>query len=201
MSLLEEGVVRLSWPFEASLLSRLQKKSHSYLASIKKKWMLGIELGTHTATYFDLEGSELKIESLQSILAAAPSLLAEHGVSSTWIDDYRLRVTPPYPIPYVPWHCDNFGKPCEQFKMIVYLSEVVADGGEFCYVPRSNCVSEDYLESYSGSEISRRMGYRRYPGEAGTILLFDTRGVHGVIKNTTKLPRIALIISFGICSE
>ncbi|WLG90770.1 phytanoyl-CoA dioxygenase family protein [Pseudomonas cucumis] len=201
MSLLDEGIVLLSWPFEARLLARLQKDAQLYLASIKKAWMIGIANGTHTATYFDLANSELKNESFHTVFAAIPSLFAENGITASWIDDFRLRVTSPYPIPYVPWHWDYFGKPSERFKIIMYLDDVLADGGEFCYVPKSHHIPESELGQRTGYEIAQRMGYRKYPGKAGTMLLFDTRGVHGVMKNITKKPRIVLIISLESYSE
>ena len=155
-------------------------------------WCAGIRNGSQAPNFYDVD------------LSLAPMLkeFAERIDASMLGTGYRqthrltaatLRLVAPSPVGYLNWHVDHTDGPGIFLKALIFLSDVEIGHGDFCYVPGSH---QDAMAGYEELTASRR-GYRRYPGQAGAAVIFDTAGIHAPAANFSSVARQTLHLSFA----
>lgn len=174
------------------ITGQLQAQAKRVLARHHAAWLRGIADGSESPLFRDIEGADLDMPSLPAALRNLAEI-----VEPNWeFDRIRMRLTIPYPFSYLQWHWDSMGRAGTACKAIVYLNDVLPGAGEFCFVPGSHLVPARTLMRHSGAHFAESIGYRRYPGAAGSAVFFDVRGVHTAMPNTSRRPRVVLIVSY-----
>ena len=194
-SLLKEGVVLIDNLFESVELNAVIEECTKALKSKILDWKRGINRGEMSSIFFDIEGDFLTSSTHTMLQSKIISIFNEMKYNKPKQKDIRMRLTTPYPLPYVQWHRDHLIRDTNDVRITIYLSDVYPDSGEFCYVRGSHLPEDDHLR-YSDPQLVAKKGYTAFPGEKGTTIIFNPYGVHSVRPNNTNNFRLALMFYF-----
>ena len=106
-----------------------------------------------------------------------------------------MKTVPCWPISYTGFHPDREDSGPMRVKLQIYVNDVPPRGGEFAYVPGSHRLKPETF--YRPGPNKNMPGHVTLPGKAGTAILFDNRGLHTAMDNTTAVPRKSIIMAYG----
>jgi len=193
----EEGFVVVEGALQGDDLLHLQTAFDRCAQEAKAEWLDEVAAGTRPGSHFDIP-KPLEKDDAFAALADHPSyidlLVAFLGEDHVF-QAAEVRTLPPSPVTYVGWHPDlpHDDKP-KHIKLQLYVEDVPADGGAFAFVPGSHKPDAGPYPVYDALE--EMPGHRVFAGAAGTAILFDNRGWHTSMVNTTRLPRKSIILSY-----
>lgn len=194
---LKKGFVQVRNVLDSEKCSQLRKEANVLIRSHKRDWLSSVAHSNSSALFMDFESqfyeSQIFFNSItdpvffgivEDIFDGAPA-----HVSSV------LRICPPNPVSYVPWHIDHSQPHPLDVRVMIYLDEVQEDGGPLCYLPGSHLKGQGIPDSLSGYS-SHIEGEAVLTGTQGTIILFNSIGWHRALpaKNNS---RAAIIHTFG----
>jgi len=185
-----EGVVRVDQAIETGLLELYRKQLPALLQRIDERWCRGIVNGDEAANFIDVDLAWCP--PLQAFARRVDATLLGQRYGRTHrLTETRLRLVAPSPLGYLNWHVDHEDGPGVFLKALVYLEDVALGEGDMAYIPGSH----HYARPGEEEILARRLGYRRFPGRAGSAVLFDTAGVHAPSANEGREVRKTLILS------
>jgi hypothetical protein len=187
------GAIRIEHLLPDAVLRAYAAERAGLIDNIEQLWCEGVLNGIEAPTFFDrtdLAGIKALNDNLTQL---EHDVLGPHLRGSHHLHELRLRFVAPYPLGYLNWHVDHNDGPGLLYKAIIHLTDVPLTGGEFCYVPGS------HHQAFSGDEewFARRYGFRRFPGRAGSCVLFDTAGIHATGNNLGAGCRETLILTLA----
>jgi hypothetical protein len=192
LALQTQGVVRIDHAIPTELLESYRKQLPALLERIEEKWCKGIVNGDEAANFIDVDLAWCP--PLQAFAKRIDARLFGRRYCSTHrLTDARLRLVAPSPLGYLNWHVDHEDGPGLFLKALIYLEDVALGEGDMAYIPGS------HREARVGDEesLAKRLGYWRFPGRAGSAVLFDTAGIHAPSANGGPEARKTLILSFA----
>lgn len=193
----EEGYLVIEEAIAGEQLARLQKAFSYWAAECKSDWIEQIERGKESPTWYDipdvLEKDNVFIDVVDhpSYYPLVKSLLGGEAILSF---TPQLRTVPCWPVSYTGWHPDGEATDVRRVKMQLYVDDVPPESGEFAYLPGSHLKKTNTGYRTGRNEILE--GHITFPGTAGTAILFDNRGLHTAMDNTTSDPRRSIIMGF-----
>ena len=198
----EEGYVVVEEAYSGEDLKRLQTAFDHHAQLAKEDWLEGVASGERPGAFFDIPEPLQKDEAFVN-LADHPGyfdvLIAILG-SDLLFRGIQVRTLPVSPISYVGWHPDKPHTMAQYSKVQIYVNDVPADGGAFAYVPGSH--KKEAGPCPSVNQLDEMPGHKVFPGKAGTAVIFNTRGWHTSMLNTTQSPRKSIIVGHSVwCNE
>ncbi len=192
----EQGYLVFEDAIQGDLLDRLQKAFDHWADSCKKDWLDGVARGELAATYFDIPNVLEKDEIFIDILDQPryfECVKAFTGDDAIFIGE-QVRTAPLWPMSYTSWHSDVSLDHPLHIKVQVYVNDVERGCGEFAYVPGSHRPGAGPYPRVRNPEAMP--GHRRFPGRAGTAIMFNTYGWHVAMENHTGVPRKSIILTY-----
>lgn len=193
----EEGYVRIDGAIAGAQLQRLQSAFDRWADACRGEWVEGIERGEASPTWYDVTDPFARDDAFIDLMdhpgwypLAAEFCGGDPVVSGT----PQVRTVPCWPVSYTGWHPDRADDGVRRVKMQLYVNDVPAGGGEFAYVPGSHLA--DPGTWYRPGRNDAMPGHVSFPGGAGTAVLFDNRGMHTAMDNTTAEPRKSIIMGW-----
>jgi phytanoyl-CoA dioxygenase PhyH len=194
----EEGWLLAEGAVSGEPLRRLQRAFDGCAERFKPGWLAQLESGEAAGSYYDLpdpmawDGAFRDLADCPGFHGLARDLLGEDII----LVELQARMVPRWPVSYSAWHRDvPAGHPLH-IKVQLYVSDVAPGGGELGYVPRSHL----WEEEAEGYPVVRRLesmpGHRRFPGPAGTAILFNGRGLHTAMDNRRGPHRKSVILIY-----
>ncbi len=193
----ENGVMVLPNAISGSDLKCLQTAFDRCATAAKPTWLEDLAAGTQPAAYFDIP-NPLAQDDIFINLVTHPAFF---GFLSTFFNsDFRLiftqfRTVPSSPFSYVGWHYDvDRNTTPLHLKVQLYLHDVGPEDGPFAYIPGSH---KNNAGPYPPVRHLKNMpGHTIYPGSAGTVLLFNSYGMHSAMINRTGQARKSIILIY-----
>lgn len=131
---------------------------------------------THSAI-LSVVAKDFKLRRLASYYWGKPVKLAQSA-------GFRLEPTEPKEYRSFQWHHDNKGK---QIKVFILLSDVPPEGQAMKYIPGTHRLKHKpscYEETrFKWDEIKHHGDPVVCSGKAGTVIIFDTNGLHSGTRN------------------
>lgn len=191
-NLRKDGVVQIPSMLPLAVMRKFENCRAQLLANAEAQWCAGILNGTQAPNFYDLDLSfapMLKdyVDSIDASILGTGYRQTHRLIAAT------LRLVSPFPLGYLNWHVDHTDGPGIFIKVLIFLSDVEIGHGDFCYVPGSHLNRDPGVEEFT----ARSNGYSRYPGRAGTAVMFDTAGVHAPSENLGPVARQTLLLSFA----
>ena len=192
----EDGYLVFEDAIRGEMLDRLQKAFDHWAAACKEDWLVGVARGELAATYYDIPNTLDKDDVFIDILDRPRYF---EYVKAFTDDDMifigeQVRTAPLWPMGYTGWHPDVRPDHPLHIKVQVYVNDVERGGGEFAYVPGSHRPGAGPYPRVKSLEAMP--GHRRFPGKAGTAVMFNTYGWHVAMKNRTETPRKSIILTY-----
>ena len=177
-------------------LKRLQDAFDRWAEACKPAWLDRVEAGEAAASFYDIPDPFAKDEIFVDMIDY-PSY---YGSLMAFTDDDlillgpQVRTVPPGPVCYSGWHPDVPHSNPLHIKVQVYVNDVEPEAGEFAFVPGSH---KPDAGPYSKTQRLEAMpGHKRFPGKAGTAIMFNSYGWHTAMNNHTDTPRKSLILIY-----
>ncbi|MDE2848668.1 MAG: phytanoyl-CoA dioxygenase family protein [Gemmatimonadota bacterium] len=192
----EDGYLVFEDAIRGEMLDRLQKAFDHWAAACKEDWLVGVARGELAATYYDIPNTLDKDDVFIDILDRPRYF---EYVKAFTDDDMifigeQVRTAPLWPMGYTGWHPDVRPDHPLHIKVQVYVNDVERGGGEFAYVPGSHRPGAGPYPRVKSLEAMP--GHRRFPGRAGTAVMFNTYGWHVAMENHTGIPRKSIILTY-----
>ena len=192
----EEGYLVFENAIQGEELARLQSAFDHWAAVCKEDWLLSIERGEASATFYDIP-NVLKKDEVFIDLVDHPGFYG-HLMAFTDNDlifvGPQARTVPPWVISYTDWHPDVAPDHPLHIKVQIYINDVESNSGEFAYVPGSH---KPGAGPYSRVHNPAAMpGHKRFTGKAGTAIMFNSYGWHVAMDNHTSVPRKSIILIY-----
>ena len=192
----DEGYLVFENAIEGDELRRLQGAFDYWAEQCKPAWLDRIEAGEAAATFYDIPDPFAKDEIFVDIIDH-PSY---YGCLMAFTDDDlillgpQVRTVPPCPVGYSGWHPDVGHYNPLHIKVQIYVNDVEPGCGEFAFVPASH---KPDAGPYSRTKYQEQMpGHKRFPGKAGTAIMFNSYGWHTAMDNHTDTPRKSIILIY-----
>lgn len=192
----EKGYLVFEDAIQGNELKRLQDTFDYWSERCKPAWLDRVEAGEAAASFYDIPDPFGKDEIFVDLIDH-PSY---YGSLMTFTDDDlillgpQVRTVPPGPVCYTGWHPDVPQSNPLHIKVQVYVNDVEPESGEFAYVPGSH---KPGAGPYSRAQRLEAMpGHKRFPGRAGTAIMFNSYGWHTAMDNYTETSRKSLILIY-----
>ncbi len=192
----EQGYLVFENAIQGGMLDRLQKAFDHWAAACKEDWLDQVARGELAATYYDIPNVLEKDEIFIDILDQPryfDFVKAFTGDDMIFIGE-QVRTAPLWPIGYTGWHPDVPPDHPLHIKVQVYVNDVEPGAGEFGYVPGSHRPGAGPYPRVRNLEAMP--GHKRFPGKAGTAIMFNTYGWHVAMENNTGIPRKSIILTY-----
>ncbi|MBM3265422.1 MAG: phytanoyl-CoA dioxygenase family protein [candidate division Zixibacteria bacterium] len=197
----EQGYLVFEEALSGDFLKRLQAAFDRCAEAGKEDFLQGIVRGETTATFYDIPGA-LEKDDVFIDLVDHP---AYYGHLQAFTDGKvillgpQVRMVPPWVLSYVGWHPDVGPTNPLHIKVQIYVNDVAPGAGEFAYVPGSHRPGAGPYPRVKNLEAMP--GYKRFPGKAGTVILFNSYGWHAAMENHTGVPRKSIILIYEKYTE
>lgn len=195
----KDGIVLVDGLFDLVELNTLIREGTELLMAKIPDWKEGINKGDMSSVFLDLELPNFTSFLREILQKKLQRILDDLQYQDPKLKDVRLRLTAPYPLPYVQWHRDHLIEDTIDVRITIYLSDVYPESGEFCFVKGSHLPDANHLR-HSDPEIVGKQGYTAFPGKKGTAIIFNPYGVHGVRANNSNYSRLSLMFYFHFSS-
>ncbi len=192
----EQGYLVFAEAIRGEELARLQRAFDYWSAAGKQDWLKGVARGEWSATYYDIPDVLTKDEVFIDILDRPryyDYIKAFAGADAIHIGA-QVRTAPLWPISYTAWHPDVPPHHPLHIKVQVYVNDVEPGGGEFAFVPGSHRPGAGPYPRVR--DLAAMPGHKRFPGKAGTAIMFNTYGWHVAMDNHTQTPRKSIILTY-----
>jgi ectoine hydroxylase-related dioxygenase (phytanoyl-CoA dioxygenase family) len=192
----EQGYLVFEEAIHGEALKRLQNAFDHWAAACKEEWLQRVARGETAATYYDIPGV-LEKDEVFIDLVDHPSF---YGHLRAFMDGEviflgpQARTVPPWVMSYTGWHPDVPRTNPLHVKVQIYINDVAPGAGEFAYVPGSH--RPDAGPYTRVKRLEAMPGHRRFPGRAGTAIMFNTYGWHAGMDNPTGVPRKSIILIY-----
>lgn len=192
----EQGYLVFDQAIRGAPLKRLQAAFDHWADAGKADWLKAVERGELSATYYDIS-HPLEKDPLFIDLVDHPPY---YDCLKAFTDDDLMfigpqcRTVPPWPMSYTGWHPDVPQTHPLHIKVQVYVNDVAPGAGEFAYVPGSH--KPDAGPYSRVHRLEAMPGHKRFPGRAGTAIMFNARGWHVGMDNHTGVPRKSIILIY-----
>ena len=177
-------------------LKRLQEVFDYWAERWKLAWLDRVDAGQVPASFYDIPDPFDKDEIFVDLIDHQ----SYYGHLLAFTDDNlillgpQVRTVPPSPVCYSGWHPDVPHSNPLHIKVQVYVNDVEPEAGEFAYVPGSH---KSDAGPYSSTTCLEAMpGHKRFPGKAGTAIMFNSYGWHTAMDNYMDTPRKSLILIY-----
>ncbi len=193
---LDDGYLVFEHAIQGAELKRMQTAFDRWAEACKEDWMAAIDRGESAATFFDIP-NPLEKETLFIDLIDHPSY---YGCLKAFTEDElillgpQFRTVPPWPLSYTGWHPDVPHDNPLHIKVQIYVNDVEPGAGEFAYIPGSH--KPDAGPYARVRELDAMPGHKRFPGKAGTAIMFNSYGWHVAMDNHTGVPRKSIILIY-----
>ena len=193
----EEGYLVVEQAIAGEQLRRLQTAFDHWSDACRDGWIADIERGEAPPMWYDipdpLEKDDVFID-LVDHPSYYPMVTAFCGGEAVLYGKPQAKTVPCWPVSYTGWHPDRADDGSRQVKMQIYVNDVPPHSGEFAYVPGSHTTRPGTY--YRTGRNETMPGHVTFPGAAGMAILFDNRGLHTAMDNTTSVPRKSIFLSF-----
>jgi hypothetical protein len=192
----EKGYLVFEDAIQSDELKRLQNVFDYWAEKCKPAWLDRVEAGEAAASFYDIPDPFDKDEIFVDLIDH-PSY---YGSLMAFTDDDlillgpQVRTVPPGPVCYSGWHPDVPHSNPLHIKVQVYVNDVEPGAGEFAFVPGSH--KPDAGPYSKAQRLEAMPGHRRFPGKAGTAIMFNSYGWHTAMDNPTDTPRKSLILIY-----
>ena len=192
----EKGYLVFENAIQGDDLKRLQDAFDYSAEQCKSAWLDRVEAGEMAASFYDIPDPFAKDEIFVDMIDY-PSY---YGSLMAFTDDDlillgpQVRTVPPGPVCYSGWHPDVPQSNPLHIKVQVYVNDVEPGAGEFAYVPGSH--KPDAGPYSRAHRLEAMPGHKRFPGKAGTAIMFNSYGWHTAMDNRTDTPRKSLILIY-----
>jgi ectoine hydroxylase-related dioxygenase (phytanoyl-CoA dioxygenase family) len=192
----EKGYLVFENAIQGDKLRRLQDAFDYWSEKCKPEWLERIEAGEAAATFYDIPDPFEK-DKIFVDLVDHPSY---YGSLMTFTNDDlillgpQVRTVAPGPVCYSGWHPDVPHSNPLHIKVQVYVDNVKPRGGEFAYVPGSH--KPDAGPYFRMHQLEAMPGHKRFPGKAGTAIMFNSYGWHTAMDNHTDTSRKSIILIY-----
>ena len=192
----EQGYLVFEDAIPAGMLQRLQNTFDYWATKCKEAWLDEVSKGQLTATYYDipnvLDKDPIFIDILdQPYYFNYVKVLTEN--QPIFIGE-QVRTTPIWPLSYTDWHPDVPPDHPLHIKVQIYVNDVEPGAGEFCYIPGSHKPGAGPYPRVR--KLEAMPGHKKFPGKAGTAIMFNTYGWHVAMENRTNIPRKSIILTY-----
>ena len=192
----DEGYLVFEKAIQGDDLKRLQDAFDHWSAICKEDWLNRIETGENSSTFYDIPDPFAKDEIFID-LVDHPSY---YGTLMSFTNDQlillgpQVRTVPPWPISYTSWHPDVPLSNPLHIKVQIYVHDVLPKSGEFAFVPASHKPSSGPYPKVK--RPSSMPGYKAFPSNAGTAIVFNSYGWHTSMDNHTNIARKSIILIY-----
>ncbi len=193
----QEGYVRVDGAIAGEQLQRLQSAFDYWADACREEWVEAIERGEASPTWYDVPDPFARDDAFIDLVdhpGYCPLVAEFCGGDPVLSAIPQVRTVPCWPVSYTGWHPDRDDDGVRRVKMQLYVNDVPAAGGEFAYVPGSHLAAPGTW--YRPGRNDAMPGHVCFTGKAGTAVLFDNRGLHTAMDNTTGAPRKSIIMGF-----
>ena len=192
----EYGYLVFDNAIQEAELRRLQKVFDYWAETCKSTWLDRVDAGQVPASFYDIPDPFDKDEIFVNLIDH-PSyygyLMAFTGDDLVLLGP-QVRTVPPGPVCYSGWHPDVPHSNPLHIKVQIYVNDVELRAGEFAYIPGSH--KSDAGPYSSTTRLEAMPGHKRFPGKAGTAIMFNSYGWHTAMDNYTETPRKSLILIY-----
>ena len=192
----EAGYLVFTGAIAGDELQRLQHAFDHWAERCKPDWLDRIERGEQAATFYDIPDSLDKDEIFVDIVdhPSYYGCLRQFTDNEPMFIAEQVRTVPPWPLSYTGWHPDVPHTNPLHIKIQIYVNDVDPGGGEFAYVPASH---QRGAGPYTKPLLQESMpGHRRFVGQAGTAVMFNSYGWHTAMDNHSRIPRKSIILIY-----
>ena len=192
----EKGYLVFEDAIQGDELKRLQDVFDYWAEKCKPAWLDRIEAGEAAASFYDIPDPFEKDEIFVDLIDHS----SYYGSLMAFTDDDlillgpQVRTVPPGPVCYTGWHPDVPQSNPLHIKVQVYVNDVEPESGEFAFVPGSH--KPDAGPYSKAQRLEAMPGHKRFPGKAGTAIMFNSYGWHTAMDNHTDTPRKSLILIY-----
>ena len=159
-------------------------------------WLLAVERGECAATFYDIPKP---LEKNPRFIDLVDHPRFYDCLKAFTHDELiflgpQFRTVPPWPLSYTGWHPDVAQTNPLHIKIQIYVEDVELNGGEFAYVPGSHKPEAGPYPRVK--QLEAMPGHKRFPGKAGTAIMFNSYGWHVAMDNHTNVPRKSIILIY-----
>ncbi len=192
----EEGYLVFEEAISGADLARLQSAFDHWSDACKSDWLDRVEAGEAAATFYDIP-APLEKDPIFIDVVDYPSY---YGALMAFTDNDlillgpQFRTVAPWPVSYTGWHPDVPQSNPLHIKVQIYVNDVGSGCGEFAYLPGSHKPGAGPYTRPLRQECMP--GHKRFPGKAGTAIMFNSYGWHVSMDNVSGTPRKSIILIY-----
>lgn len=192
----DQGYLVFENAIRGEQLARLQSAFDRCAAEGMDAYLQRIAQGEAIATFYDI-ANPLEKDDVFIDIVDHPSY---YGYLKAFIDNKviflgpQLRSVPPWVLGYTVWHPDVSKTNPLHIKVQIYVNDVAPGAGEFAYVPGSHRLESGPYSRVKNPEAMP--GHKRFPGKAGTAIMFNAAGWHVAMDNHTRNHRKSIILIY-----